>query len=205
MLPEVSHVCTCIYISACLLCQTATFPLLCTHNANKAFSSLSCSLSFPIFVSMAARAVAYSEPSCCSDGLQSSKAGKVGEEQEDRRSPAGMDYVRRSVLVEVGTLSLIVAICCVANRCFSECYIPLLALFECTDWLDEHSIICTGDHLSVPDLSMWAVQSLKRSEQRSCVNFFFFFFCLEHRVCFLFFFGILLKYPSCFSVAWRFA
>lgn len=84
------------------------FPLLSTHNANKAFSSLSCALSFPIFVSMAARAVAYSEPSCCSDGLQSSKSGKVGEEQEDRRSPAGVDYVRRSVLVEVGTLSLIV-------------------------------------------------------------------------------------------------
>ncbi len=67
---------------------------------------------------MAARAVAYSEPSCCSDGLQSNKAGKVGqEEQEDRRSPAGMDYVRRSVLVEVGTLHFIVAICCAANRC----------------------------------------------------------------------------------------
>ncbi len=69
---------------------------------------------------MAARAVAYSEPSCCSDGLQSNKAGKVGEEQEDRRSPVGMDYVRRSVLVEVGTLDLTVAICCVANWCITE-------------------------------------------------------------------------------------
>ncbi|XP_052446900.1 C3 and PZP-like alpha-2-macroglobulin domain-containing protein 8 isoform X1 [Carassius gibelio] len=53
-----------------------------------------------ISANITARAVAYSEPSCCSDGLQSNKAGKVGEEQEDRRSPAGMDYVRRSVLVE---------------------------------------------------------------------------------------------------------
>lgn len=78
---------------------------------------------------MAARAVAYSEPSCCSDGLQSSKSGKVGEEQEDRRSPAGVDYVRRRVLVEVGTLSLISAVCCIANRCFSECYITVLVLF----------------------------------------------------------------------------
>lgn len=107
LLPEVSHVCTC----TCILFQTPTLPLICTHNANKSFSvSLSCDLSFRIFVSMAARAVAYSEPSCCSDGLQSNKAGKVGEEQEDRRSPAGMDYVCRSVLVEVGTLDLIVAI-----------------------------------------------------------------------------------------------
>lgn len=61
-------------------------------------------LSFYLFVSIAARAVAYSEPSCCSDGLQASKGGKAGEEQEDRRSPAGMDYVRRSVLVEVGVV-----------------------------------------------------------------------------------------------------
>lgn len=147
MVPEVSHVCTCICL--CMYTLPATFPLICTHNANKAFSSLSCALSFPIFVSMAARAVAYSEPSCCSDGLQSSKSGKVGEEQEDRRSPAGMDYVRRSVLVEVGTLSLIVTICCVANSCFSECYITVLVLFECTYWLDELCIIFTGDHLSV--------------------------------------------------------
>lgn len=53
--------------------------------------------------SIAARAVAYSEPSCCSDGLHANKGGKAGEEQEDRRNPSGMDYVRRSVLVEVGT------------------------------------------------------------------------------------------------------
>lgn len=130
MLPEVSHVSICICL--CMYTLPTTFPLICTHNANKAFSSLSCALSFPIFVSMAARAVAYSEPSCCSDGLQSSKSGKVGEEQEDRRSPAGVDYVRRSVLVEVGTLSLIVAVCCIANRCFRECYIIVLVLFECT-------------------------------------------------------------------------
>nr|XP_003201105.2 C3 and PZP-like alpha-2-macroglobulin domain-containing protein 8 [Danio rerio] len=52
-----------------------------------------------VSANITARAVAYSEPSCCSDGLQSSKASKAGEEQEDR-SPVGMDYVRRSVLVE---------------------------------------------------------------------------------------------------------
>ncbi|XP_065102652.1 C3 and PZP-like alpha-2-macroglobulin domain-containing protein 8 [Paramisgurnus dabryanus] len=53
-----------------------------------------------VTANITARAVAYSEPSCCSDGLQASKGAKAGEEQEDRRSPAGMDYVRRSVLVE---------------------------------------------------------------------------------------------------------
>ncbi|KAG5851317.1 hypothetical protein ANANG_G00091890 [Anguilla anguilla] len=47
------------------------------------------------------RAVAYSEPGCCADGLPSPKTGKSGgEDQEDRRTPAGVDYVRRSVLVE---------------------------------------------------------------------------------------------------------
>lgn len=81
---------------------------------------------------MAARAVAYNEPSCCSDGPQSNKAGKVGEEQEDRRSPAGMDYVRRSVLVEVGTLDLIVTICCVANSYYVTVTIAIQILFECT-------------------------------------------------------------------------
>lgn len=45
-----------------------------------------------------ARAIAYSEPSCCSDGLQT---GKIGNDVEDRRSPIGLDYVRRTVLVEV--------------------------------------------------------------------------------------------------------
>uniref|UniRef100_A0A8B9H8M1 C3 and PZP like alpha-2-macroglobulin domain containing 8 n=2 Tax=Astyanax mexicanus TaxID=7994 RepID=A0A8B9H8M1_ASTMX len=53
-----------------------------------------------VTANITARAVAYSEPSCCSDGLQPSKAGKVSEEQDERKSPAGMDYVRRSVLVE---------------------------------------------------------------------------------------------------------
>lgn len=81
---------------------------------------------------MAARAVAYSEPSCCSDGLQSSKASKAGEEQEDR-SPVGMDYVRRSVLVEVGILNLIVIIYYVLNRCINKYYITILTHFECTD------------------------------------------------------------------------
>ncbi|KAM4629690.1 C3 and PZP-like alpha-2-macroglobulin domain-containing protein 8 isoform 3-T3 [Polymixia lowei] len=44
-----------------------------------------------------ARAIAYSEPSCCSDGLQT---GKTGNDLDDRRTPTGLDYVRRSVLVE---------------------------------------------------------------------------------------------------------
>ncbi|XP_051551444.1 C3 and PZP-like alpha-2-macroglobulin domain-containing protein 8 [Myxocyprinus asiaticus] len=53
-----------------------------------------------VAANITARAMAYSEPSCCSDGLQSSKAGKVADEHEDRRILVGMDYVRRSVLVE---------------------------------------------------------------------------------------------------------
>lgn len=48
-----------------------------------------------------ARAVAYSEPGCCHDGLQAPKMGRVAEELDDRQTPAGSDYVRRSVLVEV--------------------------------------------------------------------------------------------------------
>ncbi|XP_062412466.1 C3 and PZP-like alpha-2-macroglobulin domain-containing protein 8 isoform X2 [Sardina pilchardus] len=47
-----------------------------------------------------ARAVAYSEPGCCHDGVQASKMIRTPEELEDRRAPAGSDYVRRSVLVE---------------------------------------------------------------------------------------------------------
>ncbi|XP_024909513.1 C3 and PZP-like alpha-2-macroglobulin domain-containing protein 8 isoform X2 [Cynoglossus semilaevis] len=43
-----------------------------------------------------ARAIAYSEPSCCSDGLQSGKTANDVEE----RTPIGLDYVRRTVLVE---------------------------------------------------------------------------------------------------------
>ncbi|XP_034035690.1 C3 and PZP-like alpha-2-macroglobulin domain-containing protein 8 [Thalassophryne amazonica] len=47
--------------------------------------------------SITARAIAYSEPSCCSDGLQT---GKSGNDLDDRRTPTGLDYVRRTVLVE---------------------------------------------------------------------------------------------------------
>ncbi|XP_034149711.1 C3 and PZP-like alpha-2-macroglobulin domain-containing protein 8 isoform X3 [Esox lucius] len=47
-----------------------------------------------------ARAIAYSEPGCCSDGLQATKTGKNTDDPEDRRTPTGLDYVRRSVLVE---------------------------------------------------------------------------------------------------------
>lgn len=46
---------------------------------------------------LSARAIAYSEPSCCSDGLQSGKTANDVEE----RTPIGLDYVRRTVLVEV--------------------------------------------------------------------------------------------------------
>lgn len=45
-----------------------------------------------------ARAIAYSEPSCCSDGLQ---AGRTANDVDDRRTPVGLDFVRRTVLVEV--------------------------------------------------------------------------------------------------------
>nr|XP_057929611.1 C3 and PZP-like alpha-2-macroglobulin domain-containing protein 8 isoform X2 [Doryrhamphus excisus] len=44
-----------------------------------------------------ARAIAYSEPNCCSDTPQS---GKTGNDLEERRSPTGLDFVRRTVLVE---------------------------------------------------------------------------------------------------------
>ncbi|XP_051549354.1 C3 and PZP-like alpha-2-macroglobulin domain-containing protein 8 isoform X2 [Myxocyprinus asiaticus] len=53
-----------------------------------------------VAANITARAVAYSELSCCSDGMQSSKAGRVTDEKEDRRNLVGMDYVGRSVLVE---------------------------------------------------------------------------------------------------------
>lgn len=45
-----------------------------------------------------ARAIAYSEPSCCSDGFQ---AGKLSNDVEERRTAIGTDHVRRTVLVEV--------------------------------------------------------------------------------------------------------
>ena len=45
-----------------------------------------------------ARAIAYSEPSCCSDGIQT---GKTGNDVDERRTPTGLDYVRRTVFVEV--------------------------------------------------------------------------------------------------------
>lgn len=51
-----------------------------------------------------ARAIAYSEPGCCSDGLQ---AGKTGNDVDERRTPIGLDYVRRTVLVEVRELIFI--------------------------------------------------------------------------------------------------
>ena len=49
-------------------------------------------------VVLAARAIAYSEPSCCSDGFQ---AGKLSNDVEERRTVIGMDHVHRTVLVEV--------------------------------------------------------------------------------------------------------
>ncbi|TWW57860.1 C3 and PZP-like alpha-2-macroglobulin domain-containing protein 8 [Takifugu flavidus] len=44
-----------------------------------------------------ARAVAYSEPSCCYDGFLT---GKLSKDIEERRTAIGVDYVRRTVLVE---------------------------------------------------------------------------------------------------------
>lgn len=46
----------------------------------------------------AARAVAYSEPSCCYDAFLT---GKLSNNIEERRTAIGVDYVRRTVLVEV--------------------------------------------------------------------------------------------------------
>lgn len=57
-----------------------------------------------VFCCPIARAIAYSEPSCCSDGLQT---GKTGNDVDERRTPTGLDYVRRTVLVEVWELILI--------------------------------------------------------------------------------------------------
>ncbi|XP_048833102.1 C3 and PZP-like alpha-2-macroglobulin domain-containing protein 8 isoform X1 [Brienomyrus brachyistius] len=47
-----------------------------------------------------ARAVAYSEPECCSDAFQATRPGRGPQETEDRSTAIGMDFVRRSVLVE---------------------------------------------------------------------------------------------------------
>ncbi|XP_067086562.1 C3 and PZP-like alpha-2-macroglobulin domain-containing protein 8 [Osmerus mordax] len=47
-----------------------------------------------------ARAIAYSEPTCCSEGFQSTKSGKIPDDLDERRTPAGLDYVRRTVMVE---------------------------------------------------------------------------------------------------------
>ncbi|XP_066551233.1 C3 and PZP-like alpha-2-macroglobulin domain-containing protein 8 isoform X2 [Amia ocellicauda] len=49
-----------------------------------------------------ARAVAYSEPGCCSDAPQAARTSRPGEEggEGERKVLAGVDYVRRSVLVE---------------------------------------------------------------------------------------------------------
>lgn len=55
-------------------------------------------LSFP---APTARAIAYSEPSCCSDGLQT---GRTGNDVDERRTPIGLDFVRRTVMVEVREL-----------------------------------------------------------------------------------------------------
>ncbi|CAN9500475.1 unnamed protein product [Ophioblennius macclurei] len=48
-------------------------------------------------VNITARAIAYSEPGCCSDGFPTTK---LGNDAEERRIPTGHDFVRRTVLVE---------------------------------------------------------------------------------------------------------
>uniref|UniRef100_W5MEU5 C3 and PZP like alpha-2-macroglobulin domain containing 8 n=1 Tax=Lepisosteus oculatus TaxID=7918 RepID=W5MEU5_LEPOC len=48
-----------------------------------------------------ARAVAYSEPGCCTDGLQAPRSPKSPEDTDaERKAQAGLDHVRRSVRVE---------------------------------------------------------------------------------------------------------
>ncbi|XP_039622768.1 C3 and PZP-like alpha-2-macroglobulin domain-containing protein 8 isoform X2 [Polypterus senegalus] len=50
---------------------------------------------------ISARAFAYSEPSCCDQGVQTLKNGKyLDESYVDKRTPISMDYVRRSVQVQ---------------------------------------------------------------------------------------------------------
>lgn len=51
-----------------------------------------------VFFIFKARAIAYSSPSCCSDGILSGKSGNYADE---KRIPIGNDYVRRTVFVEV--------------------------------------------------------------------------------------------------------
>lgn len=48
-------------------------------------------------VNITARAIAYSEPSCCSDGFPTVK---INNDVEERRIPTSQDFVRRTVLVE---------------------------------------------------------------------------------------------------------
>ncbi|KAM9761751.1 C3 and PZP-like alpha-2-macroglobulin domain-containing protein 8 isoform 1-T1 [Menidia menidia] len=48
-------------------------------------------------VNITARAIAYSTPSCCSDGFLTAKTGN---DIDEKRVPAALDYVRRTVLVE---------------------------------------------------------------------------------------------------------
>lgn len=56
-------------------------------------------------VSCLAKAFAYGGSSCCQDGPQLGKSGKHTEDfYLDRQAPVGVDYVRRSILVEVSTL-----------------------------------------------------------------------------------------------------
>lgn len=71
------------------------------------------SRSFP-----AARAIAYSEPSCCSDGFQT---GKLSNDVEERRTAIGMDYVRRTVLVEVSSHPPLAPFLCRRSTGFFVC------------------------------------------------------------------------------------
>lgn len=49
-----------------------------------------------------AKAFAYGGSGCCQDSMQFAKNGKHSEDgHADKRAPVGIDYVRRSVIVEV--------------------------------------------------------------------------------------------------------
>lgn len=52
-----------------------------------------------------AKAFAYGGTNCCQNGMQTLKNGKHSEDNYvDKRTPVGVDYVRSSVVIEVGKI-----------------------------------------------------------------------------------------------------
>ncbi|KAL1022981.1 hypothetical protein UPYG_G00035010 [Umbra pygmaea] len=72
----------------------------CVAAGEAALTSIVLSFTELGYANITARAIAYSEPGCCSDGFQATKTSKNADDLEERRTPTGLDYVRRSVLVE---------------------------------------------------------------------------------------------------------